>query len=174
MWRADVAYADGQKLAKEEKYYEAYLKLLDAKKLNPFEPVILNELSSSTTNLALLADIQKDTTTSSQLSDLAILYSDNAKLISPRNINILKTRIKVFYTLSAFKPEYLQKAIDTLLETIKLSPTDPKLVYNLGLLYGKDGKTSLAIETIEKAVEMKPNYLDAKNTLSVFMETLNP
>jgi len=51
-----------------------------------------------------------------------------------------------------------------------LAPTDPKLVYNLGLLYAKNDDSKLAIQTIEKAIQLKPNYIDARNALVLFYE----
>ena len=170
LWRADYFYAQGSKFTKLNDFQNAYLSLYKAKNIFPTEPVFLSDLSFITTNLAYLATSQNQQTAGEELISLAINYSDQAYKISPRNLNVLKTRIKVFYALSLIKPEYLNKAIETLNEAIKLAPTDPKLVYNLGLLYNRLGDSNLAIQTIEKSLEMKPNYVDAKNTLSLLYE----
>jgi len=78
--------------------------------------------------------------------------------------------VRVFYTLSFVDPTYIQEAIKAMLGAITLAPTDPKLVYNLGLLYAKTGDSNLATQTIEKAVKLKPNYVDARNALALFYE----
>jgi tetratricopeptide (TPR) repeat protein len=117
-----------------------------------------------------MAAEQKQSSAAGELEDLAISYSEQAKNISPKNLNVLKTRVRVFYLLSLLKPDYLAAAIDTLRESIELAPTDPKLVYNLGLLYAKMNNSPLAIQTIEKAIQLKPDYVDARNALELIYE----
>ncbi len=172
LWRADFFYNQGQKLSKLGQFYESYQKLHQAVQISPGEPVFLSEISVAAANLALVANQQNQASSSAELTQLAINYSDKSLKISPANLNLHKTRIKLFYTLSTIKPEYLNNAIETITRAITLSPTDPKLVYNLGLLYGKSGQGQLAIQTIEKSVEMKPNYVDGRNALSVFYEDI--
>ena len=169
-WRADFFYAKSQKLAKQGNYPDSYQNLYRAKNFFPNEPVYLSEISSITANLALMAAEQKQSSAAGELEDLAISYSEQAKNISPKNLNVLKTRVRVFYLLSLLKPDYLAAAIDTLRESIKLAPTDPKLVYNLGLLYAKMNNSPLAIQTIEKAIQLKPDYVDARNALELIYE----
>lgn len=169
-WRADYFYALGQKQTKQNNYVDAYQSLYRAKNLFPNEPVYLGEISVATANLALISNSQNEATATGELSKLAAQYSDQEKKISPKSLNVLKTRVRVFYTLSFIDPAYIKEAISTMMEAIVLAPTDPKLVYNLGLLYAKNGDSDLAIRTIEKAVELKPNYVDARNALALFYE----
>ena len=172
LWRADFFYNQGQKLSKTGQSYESYQKLHQAVKISPNEPIFLSEISVAAGNLALIADQQNQASSSSELTQLAINYSDKSLKISPANLNLYKTQVKLFYTLSTIKPEYLNKTIEAITQAIVLSPTDPKLIYNLGLLYGKAGQGELAIKTIEKSVEMKPNYFEARNTLAIFYEDI--
>ncbi len=172
LWRADYYYSQGLKLGKQSQYLEAYQFLAKAAEISPGEPVFLSELSSATTNLALLASVQKEATTAGEFSQQAINFSDHALRVSPRNLNLWKTRIKVFYSLSAIEPKYLLGAIEGLQTAIKLAPTDPKLLYNLGLLYGKDNQIGKALETIQEALVLKPNYEEARQALSIFYEDL--
>jgi len=172
LWRADFFYSQGLKLTKQNEYSLAYQETGKAVNLSPKEPVFLSELSSNTATLALISSLQENATTAAELAKGAIAFSDRAIKESPKNINLWKTRIKVFYTLSTFDNNYSDKAIEAAQEAIKLSPTDPKLVYNLGLLYGKIGKTEQAFSAIEKAIELKPNYEEARNALALFYEDL--
>ena len=172
LWRADFFYSQGLKLTKQNEYSLAYQETSKAVNLSPQEPVFLSELSSNTATLALVSSLQKNATAAAELTKGAVAFSDRAIKESPKNINLWKTRIKVFYTLSTFDHNYAIKAIEATQEAIKLSPTDPKLVYNLGLLYGKVGKTEQAFSTIEKAIELKPNYEEARNALALFYEDL--
>ena len=49
----------------------------------------------------------------------------------------------------------------------RLAPTDPKIKYNLGLLYAQFGQTETAITTLEETVKLKPNYIDVRYALSL-------
>jgi len=173
LWRADFYYSQGLKLGKQSEYALAYQELAKAINLSPFEPIFVNELSSITASLALVSSLQKNATAAGELAEAAISFSDHALKESPRNLNFWKTRIKVFYTLSTFESEYLAKSIESLQDAMKLSPTDPKLLYNLGLLYGKSGEVPKALSTIQKALELKPDYEEARNALAIFYEDLD-
>lgn len=172
LWRADYYYAQGLKLSKLGEYTLSHQSLSKAVQLFPSEPVFLNDLSLATANLSLLAASQKEATLAAQLLQSSVSYSDKALQISPYNLNIYKTRVKVFYTLSSLDPQYLLKAIETIQTAMKLAPTDPKLVYNLGLLYGRMERVEDALAAIQKAIEMKPNYEEARNALATFYEDL--
>lgn len=174
LWRADAYYAQAQKLSKQNQYVPAYEQFSQAVRLSPGEPVFLSDFSAVLANLTLLSFNQKEATAAAQLRQKAIDYSNQAVAISPYNLNLLKTRVKVFYTLSTLElePVSLEEAVSTLKTAIALAPTDPKLLYNLGLLYAKDGQVEKALETIQKAIELKPNYEEARNALALFYEDL--
>jgi tetratricopeptide (TPR) repeat protein len=172
LWRADFFYSLGQKYAKQSQYVFAYQNLNKAINLHPKEPVFLNELSSVTANLALLAASQKEATTAGELVKMAISASDVALKISPANLNLWKNRVRVFYLLSSLDPQFSQEAINALEKAISLAPTDPKLVYNLGLLLARNGQNQEALEKVQKAIELKPDYEEVRNTLATFYEDL--
>ncbi|MCL5090478.1 MAG: O-antigen ligase family protein [Patescibacteria group bacterium] len=172
VWLADAHYANGQKLYRQNQYLSAYEEISKAIDLFPNEPVFLNDLSSVTAGLALLAGDQKEATMTTQLTKLAADYSKETIRQNPVNLNFVKARIKVLYTLSTLDQKYLNEAITVAQNGLKLAPTDPKLVYNLGLLYGKEGNTEKTIELIKKALELKPNYEEARSTLAAYLEGL--
>ncbi len=172
VWRADFFYSRAQKLTKQNQPVFAYQNLNNAINLRPGEPVFLNELSSVTATLSLLADSQEQATTAAELARLAIAESDTALKISPANLNFWKNRVRVFYLLSSLDPSYLKEAIISLEKAISLAPTDPKLVYNLGLLLARDGQNQEALGKIQKAIELKADYEEARDTLATFYEEL--
>lgn len=172
LWQADYHYSLGQKLARRDLHLAAYQELTKAVQISPKEPVFVNELSAATAHLALIAHSQKQASTAAQLSQLAQEYSDQALGLSPQNLNFFKTRVRLFYTLASLNPTYLDQAIAALKKTMALAPTDPKLVYNLGLLYGQKQQVEEALSAIHQAVEMKPNYEEARNALAIFYEDL--
>ena len=64
--------------------------------------------------------------------------------------------------LSVTDPAYLVPAGEVLVETIKQAPTDAKLYYNLALVYARTGQTDRALETLQKTVDLKANYKEAR------------
>lgn len=170
-WRADWYYAKSQKAVRLNDYQNAYLYLYKAKNLFKNEPVYLADLSYVTATLAYISASENQPATQ-ELIDLAVKYSDQSLQISPRNLNVLKTRVKTFYALSLIQEKYLDQAFATLDQAIKLAPTDPKLVYNQALLYLRQKNTQKGIQALLKSLEMKPNYPDARNTLAALYEEM--
>ena len=60
------------------------------------------------------------------------------------------------------------QAIAALLEAAKLSPVDPKIYYNLAILYGRDNNDDKAIALLKQTIDLKPDYRDAYYALYVF------
>jgi len=172
LWRADFFYSLSQKYSKQNQYVSSYQNITKAIEIAPREPIFLNELSSVAANLAILAAEEKKASMAAELTTVAIHSGKAALEISPTNLNFGKTQVRVFYLLSALDPNYLEEAINSLRAAISFAPTDPKLVYNLGLLTAKAGQTKEALAIIEKAVELKPNYEEAHRTLALFYEEL--
>lgn len=172
LWRADYYYNKGDKLSKQQLFLPAYENINKAVELNQSEPLFQIDLAYAAANLAVLAQTNQDATTAGQLTEISEIFTQRAYQISPYNINLLKTKIKILYALSLINPKYNELTIQTILETIQKAPTDPKLIYNLGLMYGKNGNVELAIETIEQSLQMKPNFADARNALAQYFETL--
>jgi cytochrome c-type biogenesis protein CcmH/NrfG len=94
--------------------------------------------------------------------------SDLALRISPNNVNFWKTRTKIFYSFSAFDPQFNTAAIQALEKALALSVNDPKIIYNLAILTGREGDNATAIEYLKKAILLKADYRDAYWALSIF------
>lgn len=165
LWYADFLFAKGTKYIKADSLLQAYTYFQKAVDLNPSEPLFHNELSDATSLLVLNLDLGDEATAAAQMVQLAIQESDEALKISPYHLNYLKTRTKMFYNLATIDEKYYQDALKTLLRAAELAPTDPKITYNLGLLYYYLGQKNEAIKTIEKTLELKPNYDTAKQKL---------
>ncbi|EKD79918.1 MAG: hypothetical protein ACD_40C00260G0002 [uncultured bacterium] len=52
----------------------------------------------------------------------------------------------------------------------QLAPTDPKLAYNLGLIYTRLGKLDLAEQQFQDAINLKPNYAEPYYALALLYE----
>jgi len=166
-WRADVAFAQGNKLNKQGEYLAAFNSLEKAISLNKGEPTYQDELAWSSANLAVLATIQKEQNLTQQFLNTAVSSSDQALLASPYNLNFHKTRAKIFFKLSQIDTKYLNEALAILQKAKQMAPTDAKIFYNLGLVQEALGQRQEAIKTLEETVEIKNNYIDARYMLGL-------
>ena len=81
--------------------------------------------------------------------------------MSPYNLNLLKSKARVEIYLANVDTKYQQSALNTLLQASILAPTDPKLLFNIALLYQNTNQKDLAILSYQKALELKSNYQEA-------------
>jgi O-antigen ligase len=166
-WYADFLFAKGKLLGDAENYAGARNHLLKAVDSFPSEAIYWDELSQSSIGIALGFNASGDNEKTTEFIRQAISQSDKAISLSGRNVNLRRNRTTLYLKLAAVDPQYLLSARDSILETIILAPTDAKLYYNLGLTYARLGEIASAIETLEKTVEMKVNYRDARLALGI-------
>ncbi len=169
-WYADSRLALGEKLNKAGHVNSAFKELQKAVNIRPNEPIYQNQISLVTATLAVVAFKQGNATLSAQLIDTSIKASNQALIISPYNINFWKNRTRIFYKLKEINKDYNNQALTALLQAAKLSPTDAKVQYNLGILYNEIDQQETALKTLQKAVELKPNYTQARYALALFYE----
>ncbi len=161
-WYADVLYASGLNYNRANRQDLALPYLEKATKLEPKQPLFYSEISRSYTALALAYSEANQATVSAQLAELAINNSIKSVDLSPANVNFKRVEFGVFIMLASTDPNYLLDARDVLITAIKQAPTDAKIFYNLGLTYIRLGQNDLAMETLKKTVDLKPNYADAR------------
>jgi O-antigen ligase len=174
-WFADKTFATGYRSSRAGQYVNAYAPLRESVRLNSAIPLYHDEYAVVLSSLALGAFESKDATLAGTLAVYALTENDRAIRISPHNVNFWKSRTKIFYALSSIDGSYLPQAINSLIEAQTLSPSDPKISYNLAILYGKLGDTQKAVEYLLEAKQLKPNYRDAYYALYIFYtETKQP
>ena len=112
---------------------------------------------------------------------LANLYADAGKIeesakeietsinLSPSNVSLKRLGYTIYLKLSERDISFLLKAAKVLETAISQAPTNPKFIYNLGLLYYRVGQSDTAILLIEKAIELKSNYEEAKLALEYIL-----
>lgn len=171
-WKADTLYASANRLGRSGNFAQA--QTLDAQAIarNPGEPVYRDDISSVLASLSLAAAEGKNATLAADLARRSLAESDRALAISPHNVNFWKTRTKLYYTFSVLDPTLNAVAAGALEKASALSPNDPKIYYNLAILEGRDGNNDKAIELLNKAKILKPNYRDAYFGLYIFYSQL--
>jgi len=167
-YMADISYAMGQHLDQANEYQAAYSYLHDAVATRPSEPTFQQELTINDAVLAVALAQQKDAANAAKLAQEAIQVSDNLAAQYPTDITMWKTRVRVFYTLSQVNTQYLALALSSIQKAAQLAPTDAKVWYNLGLLYGQTGNMQKAVETLHQTTVLKPDYREAYYAEALF------
>ncbi len=160
-WYADLVYQRAKNELTIGEYQSAVKDIQSATTYIPNEPIYHNEMARILTEVAVGLVENKEATSGAQLTYYAIWESDKAFELSARNMNVRQSRISMFLELGSFGPSYLDEALNLTNETILISPTDPKLDLLLGKIYVKMGKTKEAIDSFQKAIDLKPDYQDA-------------
>ncbi len=167
-WYADTLYASGYRDARSGQFVRAKQSVETAILLNPSEPNYHDELATTLASLAVGAYEQQLATQASELARLALNENAKAISISPLNVNFWKSKTKIYYSFSVLNPAFTTEAINALTKAQDLSPNDPKITYNLAILYGRQGNSQKSIELLEHARTIKPNYRDSYYALYVF------
>jgi len=161
-WYADTLFAEGKLQNDLDNYTNAREILIKAVKYSPKEALYYDELSEATGGIALSLSESASEDAAEQFALTSISESTKAVELSPSNLNIRRNRARLFIKLSIIDPTYLVGAKETLIEAVKLAPTDAKLFYNLGLTLYRLGEINEAIEIMEETIKMKNNYRDAR------------
>ena len=167
-WWADTVYNKGYQYNKAGRLVEAEHFLSAAITHNSGEPVYHDEQSMVLGQLAVAEIDAHDATLAAILAKRSLEESDTALTISPNNLNFWKSRTKIFYAFSSFDPTFNKAAIEALQHALILAPTDPKVMYNLAILYGKNGDNQKAIDTLKATIDVKANYRDAYAAIVIF------
>lgn len=171
-WIADSYYARANNLRRQESLSEAYQFSVAATNLRPNEPVYHDERATISVGLATLAFQNQEATPASEFAQEAISESGKALEISPQNVNFWKSRTRILYEFSAFAPEFLTSALESIKIAYDLAPTDAKIAYNVAVLHGELGQDDEAVKMLETTIALKPDYRDAYIAASLFYEML--
>lgn len=187
LWQADKAYALGKSYQSFRQYLAANIFLSDAIQINPHEPVYRSKLAYNqailasnlfeqlkTSTIAAVAALPPEQRLELEISQIgesvnslivkAAQNSDFAVAKSPYSVPFWKDRTKTFYQLANIDPKYHAKALEAISTAATLAPTDAETWYNLALVQIKTGNLSDARQTLEKVIQMKPDYTDALKT----------
>lgn len=167
-WQADTAYALGANLDRAGEFQQAYPLLARAVNTKPHEPVYKDEYSVNLATLGTALIQSNQATAGAQLSQQAISLSNDIVTNHPNDVVYWKSRVRIFYLLSQVDPQYLKPALEAIQKAQALAPTDAKISYNLGVLYGQNGELQKAIDTLTQTIKLKPNYRDPYYARALF------
>ncbi len=103
-------------------------------------------------------------------TNLALKEADLTRKENKYHLNYFKSRAKIYLTLASKDPKYNELAATELEEARTLAPTDPKLAYNLGLVYTRLEDVTKAETQLREAIFLKPNYAEPYYALTLLFE----
>ncbi len=164
LWYADTLFAKGEKASDAGNPGRAYNLLTAASDLNPGEPFYRSELSFAGAQAA--ASLQdSDATLSAALKDEAVYQTEKVLKENSKNVSFYRTAVRTYFELSIIDESFTDKTLRVLDQSIKLAPTDPKLYYNKALILEAANQKQEETTALQKAIELKPNYLEALTLL---------
>lgn len=102
--------------------------------------------------------------------DLADNEIKKAIELEPNNLNIIRSEFGIYIRLSQIDTKYLLDAKKALDKALLMAPNDPRLYYNLGLMYARAGQYDKAKEILNKAIDLKPDYEGPQKALKIIEE----
>ena len=149
----------------------AYDTMIKAVNTDPF--IDRYHLSYAQVNLALAGTLAQnkdltdaDKSTISQLIQQAIREGKAAVTLNPQRSGNWATLANIYQTIIPLAQGADQYAIDTYTQAITLDPLNPDLRINLGGLYLSLNKTDEAIQVLNLAVAVKPDYANSHYNLA--------
>lgn len=154
-WYSDFLYSKAKNLNLNGDLKGAQSILEKLITISPNEPLYHMELSDVYAKSALANEDPR-------LIEPAVQESKLAVDLSPANVNLKRARFTMFIRFFLLDKKYIADAIETLNQALLQAPTDAKLLYNLGLSMVRIGEIDKAMEILEKTIELKSNYKDAR------------
>jgi putative inorganic carbon (HCO3(-)) transporter len=173
-WVADTHYAKALQLFGQSSIQSAFLEARQALAMTPNEPVFADELAQTSGALAIAATQQSESTIAGQLAAIAVSASDQAIATSPKNLQFWTARTRILYSLANVNEsgnfaDYLNQALSAAIRTTQLAPTHPRMFYQLALIQLKIGQLTEAQQSLEKAINLKPDYKDPRYALALYL-----
>lgn len=166
IWQADHLFTKGKSTFASGNWQVALPLIQAAIEKAPHEALFYEELAGDYAKLSIAFANNQQSTYSAQLAQKAIESSQYALQLNPVHLNFYKSQARVFILLGQLDPNLYTHAERTLLQAIALAPSDAKLYYNLALILEMLGKNEEAIAQMSYAIEIKTNYLAARNELA--------
>lgn len=131
-WKTDVIYNTARKLYSAGEYERSREILEEVVLQSPKQTDYWDQLALTSSRLAVEFHEDGDDTKAKELGGSAIFESSKALGLSPHSIPVMKNAANIFIRLSALDSNHLVRAREMMREATHISPTDPKLHYNLG------------------------------------------
>lgn len=165
-WRADFLYAQGKQLLRMGQLSESVILLRESTNLVPGEALFHDQLAQAYAEIAVTLDQQGSPEDAAAFEEAAILASQRTLTLNPVHNNFYKSQARTYIILASLDESYLEQSLAILEAASQIAPTDAKVWYNIALLQISLDRQQEAIETLQKTIDLKPNYEQARLTLA--------
>jgi len=166
IWQADYLFTKGQNAFSAGDYQTGLTNIQAAIKKSPQEALFYDELGNDYAQLSIAFANEQQSTAAAQLAQAAIDKNRQAIELNPVHLNFYKSQARIYIRLGQLDARMYAYAKQALEKAITLAPTDAKLYYNLALVLEIMGEKEASIQTMEYAISIKDNYLQARNELA--------
>ena len=166
IWQADYLFTQGQNVFANGDKQSGLMMIQEAITKSPKEALFYDNLAENYAELSILFAKNQQSTNSALLAQKAIESNQYALQLNPAHLNFYKSQARIYILLGQLDSRLYSYAEQALRKAITLSPTDAKLYYNLALVLEIIDKKDEALSTMEYAVSIKENYLQARNELA--------
>lgn len=170
IWQADYLHFKGKRQFSAKEYQTGIENLQKAVLMAPKEALFYDELADSYAKIAVKFYETEETEAAEQYAQLAQAATEQTLELNPHHLNFYKSQSSIYSQLATIDEKFLDLSKQALIKAQAKAPTDPKLVYQQGLLELTMGDRAFAINTIERAIQMKPNYHQARYRLGLIFE----
>ena len=166
IWQADHLFTKGKNAFAVGDWQTGLPLIQTAIQKAPHEALFYEELAGDYAKLSIAFAKNQQSTYSAQLAQKAIESGQYALQLNPVHLNFYKSQARIYILLGQLDPNLYTSAEQVLRQAIELAPSDAKLYYNLALVSEILGQHDAALAQMEYAVEIKVNYLAARNELA--------
>ncbi len=162
-WLADVAFAAGENATLTTDPQTSLAKYRQAVNLSPVpQPLYYIKLANAAADLAATS---QDPQFSADYSQLAVTATQIALTLNQVNVHYWATASEIYLKLSLTNSDYLQSALQAAQIAANLAPTDPETNFQLAFTQRLAGFEASAAATLQKLIELKPDYQKAIDEL---------
>jgi len=157
------------RLVVADRAYTLGKQYLDASKVDVSIPLLQKSISYRS-GLDLFHVTLAEAYAQNNQKELALNEIELNRKLNSVHLNFYRSRAKSYLSLANTDPAYYNEAVREIEQARILAPTDPKLAYNLGLIYTRTNQLQLAEKELKEAILLKPNYSDPYYALTLLYE----
>lgn len=158
-WQGDLNYAQGLSAFQANQSRSAEYYLAKALSHTPWPPAIFYSYRGY--NAGFIAQEES----SQEFVNLALSNTKKAIQTSPVNLAIWRNATNTYLTLAQIDESFLKEAQIAAETAQELAPTDAETNYQLTQVFEQQGEKERAIKNLEKVLQLKPDYQEAKDKL---------
>lgn len=150
----------------------------EAVRINPYQDTFRRSYALTNLSLAVALSNQAEPTAEDQqqvteLVQQAVREARVATTLDPSDWQNWYTLSQIYQNLIGSSEDALQWAIQSYVETINRSPSDPNLRIQLGGIFLGDKQLQQAISLFQGAVNLKPDFANAYYNLAISLKQAN-